>query len=169
MPELNAELGLSANIFEILKYWNGQIPIVSPQDINFPIFRYADVLLMRAEALNEIQGGSVEAVVTLNFIRGRAGLPPFGDEVTGNQQSVREAVWKERRVELCFELKRLLDLNRTGRVKDNLLDKQDNIPNDLLSRHLRNHPITGKEIFLLGIPEGEVFANPNLGEQNPGY
>jgi starch-binding outer membrane protein, SusD/RagB family len=77
--------------------------------MNWPIYRYAEVLLFLAEALNE-QGKNGEAAIYLNQVRKRAGL---GDSQEANQ---REAIFKERRVELAFENKRWFDLVRTGRA-----------------------------------------------------
>ncbi len=77
---------------------------------NWPVYRYAEVLLFLAEALNE-QGKDGEAATYLNQVRERAGL---GNAV-GN---LREAIFNERRVELAFENKRWFDLVRTGRAVD---------------------------------------------------
>jgi hypothetical protein len=77
---------------------------------NWPIYRYADVLLMLAEAINEATGPSSEAEGYLNQVRTRAGLDPK----TGlNKDDFRTAVLKERRVELAFENHRWFDLKRT--------------------------------------------------------
>ncbi|MGV3585598.1 MAG: RagB/SusD family nutrient uptake outer membrane protein [Adhaeribacter sp.] len=78
--------------------------------MNWPVYRYAEVLLFLAEALNE-QGKAGEAATYLNQVRKRAGL----GEATGD---LREAIYKERRVELAFENKRWFDLVRTGRAID---------------------------------------------------
>jgi starch-binding outer membrane protein, SusD/RagB family len=91
--------------------------------------RYADVLLMQAEALNELNRGA-EAIVPLNQIRKRAresylfdkALPGFGavpvnllPDITYNDQaSLRQAIQHERRVELGFEFHRYFDLMRYG-------------------------------------------------------
>ncbi len=77
---------------------------------NWPVLRYADVLLMLAEAINEESGPSAEAYQHLNTVRERAGLQPL----SGLSQDVfREAVLKERRLELAFENHRWFDLKRT--------------------------------------------------------
>ena len=67
-------------------------------------------MLFIAEALNE-QGKTEEALVYLNRVRSRALLPVSS---ASTQSDVREAIIKERRVELAFENKRWLDLVRTG-------------------------------------------------------
>ncbi len=77
--------------------------------MNWPVYRYSEVLLFLAEALME-QGKDGEAIPYLNQVRTRAGLADFqgGD--------LREAIYHERRVELSFENKRWFDLVRTGRA-----------------------------------------------------
>ncbi|GAB3984148.1 RagB/SusD family nutrient uptake outer membrane protein [Spirosoma terrae] len=81
---------------------------------NWPVYRYAEVLLFMAEALNE-QGKTAEAATYLNQVRTRAGL---GASPATGQADMREAIFKERRVELAFENKRWFDLTRTGRVTE---------------------------------------------------
>ncbi|QRR00457.1 RagB/SusD family nutrient uptake outer membrane protein [Dyadobacter sandarakinus] len=81
---------------------------------NWPVYRYAEVLLFLAEGLNE-QGKPSEAATYLNQVRARAGLAATK---AASQADMREAIFKERRVELAFENKRWFDLTRTGRVKE---------------------------------------------------
>jgi len=80
-------------------------------DVDFPILRYADVLLMYAEALNEL-GKPADALPFLNQIRKRAGL---ADKTALSQADMRLALEGERRVELAFENHRWFDLLRTDR------------------------------------------------------
>ncbi|MFC4874137.1 RagB/SusD family nutrient uptake outer membrane protein [Negadavirga shengliensis] len=82
--------------------------------INWPIYRYAEVLLFLAEVLNE-QGKTVEAAEYLNEVRNRAGL---GNTNAAGQSEMREAIFKERRVELAFENKRWFDITRADRVQE---------------------------------------------------
>lgn len=79
---------------------------------NWPVYRYAEVLLLLAEALTE-QGKTAEAIPLLNQVRARAGLSAT---TATSQTALREAIFRERRVELAFENKRWFDLVRTGRV-----------------------------------------------------
>lgn len=78
--------------------------------MNWPVYRYAEVLLFLAEALAE-QGKTGEAEGYLNQVRARAGL----GEAQGD---LLDAIYRERRVELAFENKRWFDLVRTGRAMD---------------------------------------------------
>lgn len=97
--------------------------------INWPIYRYSEVLLFLAEALNE-QGKTAEAATYLNQVRSRAGL---ANSKAASQADMRNALFQERRVELAFENKRWFDLVRSGtatavitaygnRIKANPLD-----------------------------------------------
>ncbi|WP_339706221.1 RagB/SusD family nutrient uptake outer membrane protein [uncultured Kriegella sp.] len=138
---------------------------------NYPIIRYADVLLMRAEALNEvgyISGG--EAFGLLNEIRLNAGLPAHDATTLTSQEAFRMAIRKERRVEMAFETKRYFDLNRWGILEERIQFQMD-IKGELTfpSNRLISHPITGKPYFLYPIPLVEFSNNANIQEQNPGY
>jgi tetratricopeptide (TPR) repeat protein len=83
------------------------------QDINLPMFRYADALLMLAECRNEAFGFDQTSIALLNQIRLRAGVAP---KFVGDVQELREAIATERRLELAFENHRWFDLVRTGRA-----------------------------------------------------
>lgn len=108
----------------------GILPI-GDSGLNYVYLRYADILLMKAEALNELNRGA-EAMVPLNAVRKRAresylydqGLPGFGavpaglldDVADGGQSANRDAIRHERRVELGFEFHRYFDLMRYGKT-----------------------------------------------------
>ncbi len=98
--------------------------------LGYVYMRYADILLMKSEALNEL-GRTAEALIPLNLVRKRAresylndlDLPGYGavpagllpDVVSGSQQEVGEAIRHERRVELALEFHRYFDLMRYGK------------------------------------------------------
>ncbi len=90
------------------------------QDVNWPMFRYADALLMLAECLNEVNGFDQNAIGILNLIRLRAGVPPYSDAspdpglVLNGAEGLRNAIARERRLELAFENHRWFDLVRRG-------------------------------------------------------
>ena len=77
-------------------------------DNDWPVLRFADVILLYAEALNE-NGKTDEALTQLNLIRNRSNLP---SKAGLNQSDARTAIRNERRVELCFEGERWFDLIR---------------------------------------------------------
>lgn len=122
--------------------------------LNFPVLRYADVLLMKAEALNEL-GQTGQAENYLNMVRNRAGL---GNIQSGlSQAAFREAVLHERRIELAFEGQRWFDLIRVNNGQYGLEFLRSIGRNNASQKHL-----------LLPIPQIEMDRNPNL-TQNPGY
>lgn len=92
-------------------------------DQNYPVFRYADVILMQAEALLETEGGiSNQVFEYVNLIRTRAGLPlyfpgnPVPELDISTEEDLRRAIRRERRVELAFENHRWWDLQRYGNL-----------------------------------------------------
>lgn len=124
------------------------------------IFRLADIILLKAEALNEL--GQVEqARVEINRIRSRVNLPPTP---ATNQQEMRMAILNERRLELCQEARRWDDLRRMGMAIEvmNNLQEIDLRTNTVVDFNMTDY----KE--LLPIPQQERNRNPNL-SQNPGY
>jgi len=127
--------------------------------MNFPIYRYSEVLLLLAEALEE-QGESAEAATYLNMVRTRAGL----GAATGD---LGEAIFKERQVELAFENKRWFDLVRTGRAIDVITAHGNRIvenPNDYYypeGVEPRSNAFTNiSERYAL--PASESSLNPNF-------
>jgi hypothetical protein len=88
----------------------------STQTHNFPIFRYADVLLMYAEAINET-GNQTEAYIQLRALRSRAKITAGAGNAFGlpngmNQSELREVIRNERRIEMAFEEQRFWDIRR---------------------------------------------------------
>ncbi|SEN84783.1 Starch-binding associating with outer membrane [bacterium A37T11] len=124
-------------------------------DNNWPVLRYADVLLMRAEALNE-QGYSAggETFDLLNQIRKRAGLTDIKPATVPDQAAFRLAIEQERRVELAFEDHRWFDLVRTNRAVEVLKAKGETIQPYRL---------------LFPIPQTQIDINPSVITQNQGY
>lgn len=147
--------------------------IVGRPDDNWILFRYADVLLMLAEAINEQSGPTSEAFGYVNQVRQRAGLA----DITGlSKEQFRAAILQERRVELAFENHRWFDLRR-------ILSKTDLVA--LLNAHgaaERANPTTPRGSIpfsatdyqfdefeiLFPIPARERVVKPDLA-QNPGY
>ena len=119
---------------------------------DFPIIRYADILLSRAEALNETSGPSNEAIDLINMVRVRAKATPL-DAGGFTKESLREAILQERGWEFYFEAKRREDLLRQDRLISNAVARGK-----------------GAQDFhkLFPIPQVELDANPDL-VQNPGY
>ena len=128
-------------------------PEYNTNPANFVVYRYADVLLKKAEALNEM-GQTAQAETPLNIVRHRAGLP----ELSGlSQEAMREAIIHERRMELAFEGHRWFDLVRIG-----------NGDYAIEFFHSIGKTNATKDRLIFPIPQTEMDANP-LMEQNPGY
>lgn len=130
------------------------IPSFDNSPMNFPVLRYSDVLLMKAEALNEL-GQTNEAEDYLNKIRNRAGLNDVQKGLT--QAKFRETVLKERRLELAFEGQRWFDLIRVNNGQYGLDFLHSIGKNNASQKHL-----------LFPVPQIEIDRNPNL-TQNLGY
>jgi hypothetical protein len=138
------------------KYGEHDIPSDQRWDnpINYRVIRYADVLLMQAEALNE-QGsaGVTQALQYINQVRARANLAP----VTGTGTALRDLILRERMFEFGLESSRWNDLRR----------------HNLLATALSTHDpdftrfVPGKS-ERLPIPTTELNLNPNVG-QNPNW
>jgi hypothetical protein len=132
---------------------------------NFPIYRYAETLLMQAEAANE-QGKTAEAQNFLNQVRKRAGLE---NSPAKDQATLRAAILNERRIELAFENKRWLDLVRTGNAIRVMNAYGAKLKADPAYFYLT--PATynlDENDLLFPIPFLEIQVNPDL-NQNPGY
>jgi len=124
---------------------------------SFPYMRYAEILLIYAEALNESTGNpSLQAYNAINEVRSRAG---FTSPLSGlSQQEFRNAVLRERRIELNFEGHRWFDLVRRERLIIAVTNE---------SSFARNPTIDNKHL-LFPIPQREMDINQAL-EQNPGH
>ncbi len=115
-------------------------------DNNFIVLRYADVLLMLAEALGE----GPEAYGLINQVRDRAGMPDISATTPG---SFEDKLLHERRVELAFENHRWFDLRRFGRESD----------------VAANEAAVTSVKKLFPIPQREIDTAPEVMKQNPEY
>ena len=147
---------------------------------NFLLYRFADALLIYAEAANEVAAAKSgdAAYVAVNKIRSRAGLADLA--TTLSQDEFRKAVWKERRSEFVGECKRRFDLIRTNRLATETASIEitwlatDN-PGAGTAYTNTNSLFTGKvpwpdHEWLMPIPNSEIELNKDNGwVQNEGY
>lgn len=121
---------------------------------DFPFFRYAEVLLARAEALNELNGPNQESVDLINQIRNRAGLEGVALSDFKSKEELQEQILNEKKWEFWYEGKRRRDLIRTNKF--------------VKCAHDRG--ITNAKEFhnLFPIPQSAIDANSLL-EQNTGF
>jgi hypothetical protein len=143
------------------------------------IFRYAEILLAYAEAVNEYLGGpdatdgtfSLSARAALNQVRTNAGMP---DVEANSQDAFRKAVQREWRVEFAFEDHRFWDVRRWKIGADTQTqvygveivkgaEKKD------YSRILVERRTWADRMYLYPIPQSELFCNTNLQPQNTGW
>jgi len=130
-------------------------------DLNWPVIRYADVLLMYAEASNEVGGPSAKAYEAVNAIRTRAELPALAGLT---KDTFREAVLSERWHELCFENITWFDMARLRKAYNVTTKKFENYVGHKFSY---GPTLTAREL-LFPIPTPEIRNNTNL-KQNNGY
>jgi hypothetical protein len=149
--------------------WRREYELVSPKNknytpTNFPILRYADVLLMHAEAENEVNGATAEALESLNLVRKRAGLT---DTTIADQDGLRLEIRNERARELCFEGLRRHDLIRWGIYVQTMHDAADEIVNMKGPAYAAiNASNVSQRHLLYPIPLGEMSLNKKM-VQNP--
>lgn len=123
---------------------------------DFYVIRYADVLLMRAEALAET-GDISGAAMLVNQLRARVNMPSIEDaEGAVNQSQMIEIVRHERRVELALEGLRFMDLKRWGTVEDAFMRAVSDPVGPYNPQYLGGR----SEVF--PIPQSEIDVNPNL-------
>lgn len=140
----------------ILKFRDPNVKIGNDANVDFPVLRYADVLLMLAEATGE----SDEAYGLINQVRVRAGLKDIDASTPGTFQ---EKLMHERQVELAFECQRFHDILRLGS------DKAVKLMNAHLSREYPGqHFVIDANDLLNPIPVSEMQSNDKM-EQNAGY
>jgi len=136
------------------KYWdNSTLGNNSATDV--PLLRYADILLTRAEALNELSGPTPAAAALINQVRTRAGLANLPAADVASASSFRDAILRERGWEFISEGKRREDLIRHGKYIS--LSQARGVVVASANKHV-----------LFPLPQSEIDAN-QLAAQNPGY
>ncbi len=125
---------------------------------NVAIIRYAELLLIHAEAENELNGPTTKAYNSLNFVRTRAGLPNLTAGLS--QAQFRDSLYLDRRLELVFEYQRWFDLVRQKDASGNsiFVSSLHAVGKTNATERNRLHPI----------PQNEIQLNAKL-TQNPGY
>lgn len=143
------DIGNTENAMYNYKAYTNNSPDASYNDKSILYMRYAEVLLIKAEAANEL-GQSAEALAAVNQVRNRAKLSNLTQT---DQTALRKAIWKERRLELAMEHDRWFDLLRTGQAQAVMT--------------ALGKPFTDKN-KLFPIPNNQISQTPNIG-QNPGW
>jgi len=123
---------------------------------DFILMRYADALIMYAEAKNEASGPDATVYSAVNKVRARAGMPDFPAGLS--QAQMREEIRHERNVEFAMEGMRYNDLIR-WRIAETVIPS---IP------EVENRNFDPSKNYLWPIPQSVIDSNPNI-TQNPGY
>lgn len=137
--------------------------------VDFPLIRYADVLLMLAECYNE-ENRPDDAVAMINQVRQRpsTNMPALNSGAAWLKATTKEEIFQrivqERAVELACEGHRFSDLRRWGLAKEKLNFDYDDLWGNIIYTH-----IFKDRDYLFPIPAVEFERNPNLGNQNPGW
>lgn len=169
-PRFLATIGNTEGVNHVKKHYM-ELAFQNQSDDNWPLIRYADILLMYAEVLNETSATPTEeAIEYVNQIRRRAfGLPTNQSDPsidldffdTEDQSTFRETIYLERRLELAFEGHRWFDLVRTNRyvsVMNTFFESYNNGIYKVESYHK-----------LFPLPQRELDINPLLKPNNDGY
>ena len=153
--------------YALYKFWleeaagpNGDVE----GDENWTLLRMPEVMLIYAEASNEVNGPTQKAVDQLAAIRNRALLStPLAGEFT--QESFRQAVWRERYHELSYENKAYFDIQRTRKAYDLASDSFV----DVIGYTNVSGTAFTEKYLLWSIPQSELDTNPKLLPNNPGW
>lgn len=139
----------------------------------FPIFRYAEVLLNYAEALNEVSGPIAAVYSTINTVRTRVGMPALPAGLS--QVDMRNRIQHERRVEFAFEEQRFFDIRRWKIAGNTLNGKLHGIQGVLNAGIVSYNEVDVAptrfditKMYLYPIPQKEMTANPNM-VNNPNW
>ncbi|MEX6686173.1 RagB/SusD family nutrient uptake outer membrane protein [Danxiaibacter flavus] len=119
-----------------------------------PILRYADVLLCRAEALNELNGPNAESIDLINQVKNRSHATALGNAGSFSKETLRDAILQERGWEFFFECKRRADLIR--------MDKYQQVTNAYLQSIGKDPAINITKNKYFTYPQTQVDLNPNL-------
>ncbi|MEJ7769640.1 MAG: RagB/SusD family nutrient uptake outer membrane protein, partial [Chitinophagaceae bacterium] len=145
---------LNNNDTRAMKFWPDPASIEGGGGNDIPQIRYADILMSRAEALNELNGVNAESISLINQIRARAGVTPISASDFGSAGALREHIIRERSWEFYCEGLRRQDLVRTGKLVQYALARG--------AANAKPHHV------VFPIPQQALDSDPLL-KQNAGY
>jgi hypothetical protein len=182
-PSLNEIDFASTDVSNTAYYFKKKLnpryrPSTALSGANYIYFRYAEVLLGYAEAQNEAVGADASVYSAMNAIRARVSLPALAAGLS--QSQMRDAIRQERRVELCFENKRYMDIIR-WKIADKVLNGDLHgmkIENSVPSNNsgvwvytpvgLNRKLVFNMKQYMHPVPQQAIAQNSRL-VQNPGY
>jgi starch-binding outer membrane protein, SusD/RagB family len=155
LVELNTNAqGKPANLSASFKFVPDPNGVGEDMGNYIPMIRYADILLSKAEAMNNLQGPNLESFALIDSIRNRAGLPNLDPSKYNSADALNDEILQEREWEFYGEGLRRQDLIRMGKF--------------ISSAQARGIINAQAYQVLYPIPQTEIQSNPNL-TQNPGY
>jgi len=156
--------GVGLKKYTIFK--DNEKPVAAPtsgtSELNYILFRYADILLTYAEAKNEHTGPDLSIYTALNLVRKRAKMPDFVEGQTKEQ--LREEIRHERRIELAGEGLYYYDIRRWGIAEAVLNGDITNIAGSRIDGRL----FTANRDYFWPVPSIAIQNNPKL-TQNPNF
>lgn len=157
--------GTQRDYIFMLKYYDFGMTSRIDSGCDWIVHRWADVLLMYAEALNET-GSTNDALHYVTEVRTRAGLAT-DPAIASGASAMRQAIAQERRLELYGEGHRWFDLIRTGKAIEvmNAHFSDPRLDNDEIGENSKMEEYK----LLFPIPVDQVLLNPDKIKQNPGY
>lgn len=140
---------------------------------NFPLLRYSDVLLMIAEADNEINAAPTAlAYECLDAVRSRAKVTPYTGSTLTKEQ-FRDVIKKERAMELCYECTRRFDLIRWGDYLNAMNEVSTSMTTSMYwpagVKYAANYFKVSSAYLYLPIPASELAVNKFIFSNNPGW
>lgn len=178
-PTLIAWYGTGASAKLYVKKFLSPVTQVDDAENDFPVLRFADILLMQAEA----QGYSQTSLDLINSVRPRAGLPNYTLATVPSVAEFEKVLSNERRIEFAFENQRWFDLIRFNKTMTTITAEQtmkDHFADEYYNHYrlyvapaptlAELYAATTPEHMLLPIPQKEIDTNTQLDiPQNPGY
>lgn len=157
------------------KYSDVTDPTVERSDAYWPFLRYADIVLIYAEAMCELGSGvDSEAIKALNAIRARSNANPAvtsGNGAIDSKVALRSAIFEERAKELALEGDRRWDLIRWGLYLDVMNSiggtNEDGTKTNYDEASVNKHRETKHLLF--PIPSAEISTNDAIDSNNPGW
>lgn len=178
MPEkINSEGG-GITGYMYLKFNEPEYSKPSSGFANWPIYRYAETLLIVAEALNEYKPGDPQIKEAVDKVRKRAGLLPVKTTELADQAVMRKLIREERRHEFVAEHKRYFDILR-WKIAENVLSVPaegiNSNPNDKVGDWSKPRYLAQERVFDAAkhykwpVPQSAIDKNKNLLPQNTGW
>lgn len=166
-----------SNLLYIKKFLS-QVVTANDGESDWPILRFADIILMQAEA----QGYTPSSVALINQVRTRAGLTAYTNSTINSVSSFEQALSDERRFEFAFENQRFFDLVRFNSTFSTITAQQvlkNHLAKEFVKHYAQYSPVIPlgtlqsyitTDKLLLPIPQHEIDTNSQLViPQNPGY